>query len=235
MTVAVARPRRHAMLGVGLMAYGLAGLLILVVVAAGVLRALDRVEALSIAFEAQRRSLTTALETASSTIRSTAVTVSGIDSSLAQAQTSVSNAGRLATDVSLTMANLAGALNVTILGTQPFASASAGFTQAASELQSLATELMKTSTALGANSADTRAVGLQLVNLQTAVEAVRDGLRAAPDTRVSGTDVGSLRLVLGSLLAWLAVQALVAVFAGMGLLTRAMRRRRTEAPLVEID
>jgi hypothetical protein len=230
MTAVAARPRRHHLLGAGLIVYGLTGLIILVVVAAGILRGLDRIVELSVSVEQQRRSLTTALETASATISSTATTLSGIDASLGQAQMSVTEAATLATDVSATMANLAAALNVNILGSQPFASTSGGFTQAATELQTLAGALGQTSAALGSNGTDTRAVGQQLVRLQSAVDTVHDRLQTAPDTQVSGAEVGTLREVLGALLAWLAVQAVAAVLVGTWLLVRRIRRELTVEP-----
>jgi hypothetical protein len=209
---------------VGLIAYGLIGLVILVVVASGVLRGLGRVEALSVSFEKERRDLTQALTTASASIRSTATTVSGIDRSLSQAQTAVTDAAALSADVSFTMTQLASALNVSVLGSQPFLEVAGGFTRASDQLLTLSNELNLTSTALATNAADARTIGRDLLLLQSAVDAVRDGLKAAPDTAVTAADVGSLRLVLAALLAWLAVQAIAAVFLGMWLFRRARRR-----------
>jgi hypothetical protein len=220
----VARSRRHSALAVGLIAYGLVGLVILVVVASGILRGLSRVEALSVSFEQQRRDLTQALTTASTTIRSTGITVSGIDQSLSQAQLAVTNAATLSADVSLTMGQLAASLNVDIFGSQPFVGVAGGFTQASEELLTLSNQLSLTSNALATNAADARIIGRDLLLLESSVEAVRDGLKAAPDTAVTGTDIGSLRMVLGALLAWLAVQAIAAVFLGMWLLRRSRRR-----------
>jgi hypothetical protein len=220
----VARSRRHSALAVGLIAYGLVGLVILVVVASGILRGLGRVEALSVSFEQQRRDLTQALTTASTTIRSTGTTVSGIDQSLSQAQLAVTNAATLSADVSLTMGQLAASLNVDIFGSQPFVGVAGGFTQASDELLTLSNQLSLTSNALATNAADARIIGRDLLLLESSVEAVRDGLKAEPDTAVTGTDIGSLRMVLGALLAWLAVQAIAAVFLGLWLLRRSRRR-----------
>jgi hypothetical protein len=220
----VARSRRHSALAAGLIAYGLVGLVILVVVASGILRGLSRVEALSVSFEQQRRDLTQALTTASTTIRSTGTTVSGIDQSLSQAQLAVTNAATLSADVSLTMGQLAASLNVDIFGSQPFVGVAGGFTQASEELLTLSNQLSLTSNALATNAADARIIGRDLLLLESSVEAVRDGLKAAPDTAVTGTDIGSLRMVLGALLAWLAVQAIAAVFLGLWLLRRSRRR-----------
>lgn len=207
-------------LAVGLTAYGVSGLIILVIVTSGVLRGLDQVGELTLAIEQQRVSLSAALDAADRTMGSTATALAGVNGSLAEAQVSLTQVATLAADLSSTMGTLASALNVTILGSQPFAETSAGFSRAAIALQTVAGELGRTSAALGSNATDVLAVESELLRLQASVAAVRDGLGDVSGTAVSGADVGTLRLVIGALLAWLAVQAIAAAVVGVVLLGR---------------
>jgi hypothetical protein len=220
--VAGASPRTR-LIAVGLIAYGLIGLIVLAVVGTGVVGVLDRVQGLSTAFEQQRRSLTRALDTASITLGNAAETISGIDASLAKAELAVADAATLSNDVSFTMTELANALNVDILGSQPFAGVSGGFTRASTQLSALSIELTGTAGALGSNAEDAQAVGADLVRLQAAVDDLRDGIRDAPATGVSGSDLAMLRLVLIGLFIWLAVPALAGIAAGAWMWRRAPR------------
>jgi hypothetical protein len=122
------------------------------------------------------------------------------------------------------MSQLATSLQVDVLGSQPFVGLAGGFTRAADELLTLSNELTTTSNALAANGGDARAIGRDLLLLQDAVDSVRDGLKGAPNTSVTAADLGSLRIVVGALIAWLAVQAIAAVFIGMWLFARVRRR-----------
>ncbi|MEO7118598.1 MAG: hypothetical protein ABIZ34_06470 [Candidatus Limnocylindrales bacterium] len=212
-------------LAAGLIAYGTTGLLILLVVGAGIFSGLDRVEGLSRTVEEQRASITSALAAADLTMGSTGSALDGVNDSLADAQVSLTRVAGLATELSSTMGALASALNVSILGSQPFAGASEGFTNTALQLDSLAGEVSTTSASIGSNATDVAAVGTQVTRLQAAVADIREGLAGAPDTGVTGTDLGVLRLVIGALVAWLAVQAVAAVAAGSWLLRRDARRR----------
>lgn len=214
------RPIRHRLLGAGLIAYGVSGLLILTVLATGVLSSLDRIDGLFAQVDQQRRALASAVESASLALASTTAALAGIDSSLSQARTSAQDAVALAESVSGSMATLGASLNVTILGTQPFAAASSGFTQAGTDLKTLADRIGEMTVALGSNGADVQALEEQVGRLQRAVDAFHDGLQGSPGSTVSTADLGALRLGLLAFLAWLALQAAASAGVGAWLLAR---------------
>jgi hypothetical protein len=219
------RRRARATAGVILVAYGLAGLLILGSVAIGVSRPLEEVTQLADSLEEQRAGLLASLEETSATIGDAATGVAGMDASLGQARTATDRAATLANDVALTMGEVARSMNVTILGQQPLVGVAGGFERASAQLTSLAVDLGAIGSALGQNTDDAQLVAADLGALRASVDELGDLIGEGPTVAISTGELDAVRLVVYGLIGWLLILALGCIAAG-GVLLRAGSARR---------
>ena len=219
------RPRRRRALLRGLslllVAYGAAGIVILVVAVMGISQPLEEVVDLGESLEQQRAGLLDSLDTTAETLEDAAAGVDGMDDSLAQARTATDRAATIANDVSFTMSQMAIAMDVQILGSRPFQQLAGGFDQAAGQLGALSGDLGAIGTALGRNGDDARVVGEDLRSLRDTIDELATLVDAGPRLEASSEALEMVRIVLYGVLLWLLTLAAALIVLGLALWRRA--------------
>jgi hypothetical protein len=201
--------------GWALIAYGLAGILLLLIAFAVASGPLGTAQRLLV-------SLDGTLHAAADTARSTSTALDSVDSGLGEAQRGTADASTLVADAAATSGRLASAMGLTIFGAQPLIGLSDDFEAIQTQLTGLSANLDAVSGAMATSSDDLDDVRIDVARLATEIERVRD---------TTGTDAGgtgSIGLAVGVLLAWLALPAIAALIGGAALL-RIGRRLSLEA------
>jgi len=201
-------------IAMGLIAYGVIGLVIIVVAMLVTVGAFARIETLSQSVGAPLRSTARTVGDASGAFGRFAV-------SLDEAQRSSQDAAALARESADTMGGLADAMSVTIFGAQPLARAAEGFRDVSVQLDGLGEDLETVGEALGHNIADVQQAGRNLRDVREELDTLlaqfgdsADGTDAAPQG--GGTRLASVALY--ALLAWLAVPAIASLVLGLTVL-----------------
>ena len=201
--------------GWALIAYGLAGILLLLIAFAVASGPLGTAQRLLV-------SLDGTLHAAADTARSTSTALDSVDSGLGEAQRGTADASTLVADAAATSGRLASAMGLTIFGAQPLIGLSDDFEAIQTQLTGLSANLDAVSGAMATSADDLDDVRIDVARLATEIERVRD---------TTGTDAGgtgSIGLAVGVLLAWLALPAIAALIGGAALL-RIGRRLGLEA------
>lgn len=214
------RARRR--LGAGLVAFGLAGLTLLVAAGTLVLGSLTALDAAATSFERQRTELVAMLRPASAALSSAADSAANAGASLNTTSAAADRAALLATNLAGSFDGLAGLGSFEIFGARPFAGLSQEFVAVGADARALATDLRTAAESMRTNATDAGSVAANLRSLATQLEA----LVASADSRTGAGDaisdasaqLGLARLVLIGLLAWLAVPALASTWLGWGML-----------------
>lgn len=204
--------------GWSLVAYGLTGLALLmlaVVIGTGPVTSAEELLA----------SLDGTLQAAADTARSSSAALLSVDAGMQQAQTGTRDASTLVANAAATSGQLADAMGLSILGTQPLAGLADDFRTIATQLSDLSTSLSTVGDALATSTSDLAAVRADVDRLAVEVELAR-----AETGPGSGFGEGSLRLAYLALLAWLVLPAIGALVVGIGLL-RAERGVRISPPV----
>lgn len=210
-------PRALRIAGWSLVAYGLAGLTLLVlavVIGTGPVASAEELLA----------SLDGTLQAAADTARSSSTALLSVDAGMEQAQAGTRDASALVGNAATTSGQLADAMSLSILGTQPLIGLADDFRTIAAQLSSLGTTLSTVGDALATSTSDLATVRADVDRLAGEVELARD--QTGPG---SGFGAGSLRLAYLALLAWLVLPAIGALALGIGLL-RAERGVRISPP-----
>jgi len=218
--------RTRRLVGTGLIAYGLAGLVL--IAAAGVLvgGAIATLADVSGRVSQQRDALVATLRATSQTVDDAGTGIGGVGASLTMAKSSAEHATGLAGSLGQTLRELSSAMHVQIFGTEPLAGLSAGFDQAAAQADALATDLQGVSAALGANTTDLETSRRNLVTLGESLDRLVEAVDATPlgDTTLpGGVPPMLLEAAFIGLLVWLAIPALAALALGIGLLRGSLR------------
>lgn len=232
---------RRDRLAIALLAYGTVGLALLALTLVLTLASLGAIERLARSVDAtgpegigaRLRPVELALGDAEDALAGFDATIVGT------AEATVSGralTGRLAE----TLRGLAASLDVTILGSRPFAGLGAGFLAVANDADALAADLEQTTGALAANRAALATLGDRIGELRAEVAGLRAELMAGEAASGGSAGDGSAgimpaaeaftlsRLVLVLLLGWLAVPPLVAAIV-------AVRRLRARARVTATD
>jgi hypothetical protein len=197
---------RRRLAAVGLLVWGLIGLL---AIATGLSIGLDVANRAETLITSSDRTL--ALAAAST--RRAADALEGVVDGIGQARDSSIRASGLADDASATLDGLATSMSLSLFGTQPFLPLAANFSESADQAAALADELDALSGSLVTTGADTERLGVALDELASALEGSRDEADAPP-----------LRLGLALALAWIAVPTIGALMAGAALFAGDKRR-----------
>ena len=223
---------RRRRLGVGLLAFGISGLVLVVLAAVLVLGSLAAVDTAASGFERQRAELVAMIDPAASALSDAATSAANAGASL----TTASEASRRAADLTARLATsfegMAGLGSFDVFGARPFAAVASQFTDVATQSRTLSTDLTATADALAQNVADSTAVAVDLRNLADRLRRLEATTgasgRGAPGTAEAGSSlpIGAARLVLLGLLAWLAIPAIVSTWLGW----RLVRRPSTTVP-----
>jgi methyl-accepting chemotaxis protein len=201
-------------LGNGMVAFGVVGLVVTVVLALTWLGGLVALQDLDDRLEEDRQAVAVALGNTADLMASTATALEEVTGSMDSMGAALTDAADLLDRLASTTASLADSLNVTILGQQPFAGAAENLETIAEDLDTfaghsgdLAADLETLEPSLGALAADLRTVEDSVSALAVRVE------------EFSGVEqlVGFVRLyvLLSALLAgWLALLAAGCIWAG---------------------
>ena len=190
----------------GLILYGVVGLLLVVGGAVIGLDAAGRVERLTI-------SAGGTLDAAARSTRAAAESFTSIDSSLSQSGASADAAAVLAREAGATLDSLALAMQLSVFGAQPLVSLADEFASSADQAADLADQLDSVGGSLGDTRTDVAVIGVELEALSGELEALQGFGEAG-----AGSGSPPLRLMIGLLLAWLAVPAVGAIVFGLALL-----------------
>ena len=201
-------------IGLALMAYGIVGVVLAVVVAvAGVYAALRLDDVLARA-EAQRTELVATLDATGELLGSLVRTLDTAKPGFDQTATLTTNLAQLATDISGTADALAGRLDVQILGLQPFAGLGVQVQGIARQTSGLADGLTALTPSISGLTGDITAVGQGLQSLQQRLGAVEERIAAIGPL----DEYGRLALLVLALVVlldiWLAIPAAVAIEVG---------------------
>jgi hypothetical protein len=203
----------RATLGWGLVAYGVAGLVLSIVGFTFGLDAAGQLERLASATD-------TTLEAAARSTAAAADSFDSIDASLVNAESSVAQAATLSADAGATLAELSAAMNLTIFGAQPLATLADEFADSADQAEALAATLQTSAASVTDVRGDAEAIGAELATLAGELEALRSSVPANPVP---------VRGLVALLVAYLTLPAVAALVAG-SLVLRAERAARLAPP-----
>jgi hypothetical protein len=205
-----------------LFAFGVIGLALMAVAAGMLAASLATVNDAMTGFERQRTEVLAMLGPASSALDRAATSAENAGTSLGSTRDAATRAASLTTRLAESFESLASATDVDFFGTRPFASLGSQFVLVAQDARSVSTDLTTTSTALGTNIDDSRAVAADLRALVTQLDALESSLGGSSGTpAVSSTaslPIGVAWIVLFGLLAWLAVPAIASIWLGWRLI-----------------
>ena len=193
-------------LGWASIAYGIAGMALVVVGAIGGLEMADRIENLALRADST-------LAAAQRATEATADSFTGVDESLGEGEASADAAAILAREASATLHSLSLAMTINILGTQPLRPLAADFADSADQAAALAETLDGMGASLSDTRADMIAIGARLDQLAVELDALRDA------SSTEGT-TPPVRLFVTIVLVWLGLQAIGAIIGGLALLRR---------------
>ena len=196
----------------GLVAYGVAGLILSIVGVTFGLDAAGQLERLAAATDQT-------LEAAARSTAAAAASFDSIDDSLVSAEDSVAQAATLSADAGATLDALSAAMNLSVFGAQPLQPLADEFADAADQAGELATTLATTAGSVSDVQADAAAIGVELEGLADELEALRGSVPPDPVP---------IRGLVALLIAYLTLPAVAALIAG-SLMLRAQRAAR-EAP-----
>jgi hypothetical protein len=190
--------------GWALIAYGIAGIVLLVVGAISGMDAAARIERTAVVAGGT-------LAAAARATRAAADSFTSIDGSLAEAQSSAETAADLSRDASATLDSLAAAMGISIFGSQPLAPLAVEFSTSADQADQLGDTLDSVSGSMSETRTDVAVIGVEL-------DGLSDQLETLEGTTGTGGTAPPLRLFIGLLLVWLAIPALGALVYGLVLL-----------------
>jgi hypothetical protein len=225
MTGAGTRPRRRRGIPLALLAYGIAGAVLIALTAALLLVSLGAVERLVRSVEDDGPDqIATRLAPVEATLAEAELAVRGFESTLDGTSAATQSGRDMTSGLAAALRRLAVSLDVVILGTRPFAVVGAEFAAVADDAEALATDLAATTMALAENRAALFRLATELGDLRQEVATLRADLGGTNGSPTPGEDEPGLpfavpaeetfalaRLVLVLLLVWLAIPALVAV------------------------
>jgi hypothetical protein len=189
-----------------LIAYGLSGLALLIIVASVGLDAANRVERVA-------ASADSALDSAAITADAAADAVTSANDSLERGAASANDAASLSRDGSASLRSLGAAMELSIFGAQPLLPLADDFAATADQAASLADELDGVGGALTDTQSDITVLGSRLRDLSTELTALSGGEGAA-------ASAPPLRLIVVLLAVWMALPAVAALLTGIWLLRR---------------
>ncbi len=216
---------RLRIVGAALLIYGLAGVLIFVLVAVGVARPLERARHLSETIETQRVALADSLDQAETTIRGMSTGVGQVDSSLASAATAIDQAASISHDLATNMYGLSDAMTLSIFGAQPLVGLASGFQTTGQNLDQLGQNITDIGAALDTNRADAVTTAQDLSDLADSVHALVTSVSEGPSVAISPGTLDTVRLVIYAVAAWLVLLAVGCIAAGAYLINLSRRSR----------
>ena len=212
-------------LGTGMLVFGLIGMVIAAIVAVSLVYGAFAARNLDERLEADQAQITSALERVSASMTSLATTTSNAGTTLSTTSQVLIDAEHVLQQASDTLTVLSSALNISILGNQPFATASQRMSELAVTVSSFEARAAALGENLHRNAVDTEEMTGRIEDLGEQVDSLAE--------RIGGFDrIGELvalligGIVLAALLtAWVAFAAAFCAWAGWRL-----RRHATPVP-----
>lgn len=227
------RRQRRRRIGLGLIAFGVAGLVLIGAAGALLLASFKAVEDAASGFEEQRAEILAMLGPASDALDGAASSAANAGTSLQETRDAANQASELMRRLASSFESLASLGTFEILGARPFASLSGQFAEVAAESQTLSADLSEAATAMTTNVSDSAAVAADLRELAAQLDKLETSLGAGPDgeapARDTGLPIAAAQAVLVGLLLWLAVPAIAAISLGWRW-TRAVPRTARSLP-----
>jgi hypothetical protein len=204
-------------LGRGLVAFGGIGLALLLATAVLALVTIGSIGDAATGLERQRTDLVRMLEPAATSIRDAATSATHAGSSLTASAKAAQDGASLTTQLATSMEQLNSLSNLDMLGQRPFAGIGSSFGELGARSRTLSASLTTTADALGADIADTAAVGRDLNQLADQLDQLSSSAGATGPSAAS-TGFALLPILLLALLLWLAVPAGASLWIGLRLL-----------------
>jgi hypothetical protein len=197
-------PRR---LGTGLLAFGITGVILAGLIAAALFGGAIAARNLDDRLVADQNRIAAALTRLTLTMDTFAITVDHAGNTLSSSRDAMVHASSLLDNIGTTSSDLANALDISILGSQPFASAANGIRKVADETRTFAQDATALAAALDANGADATAMAEQIRSAKAQVSDLAASIAAFDRIdQVVGLIIGGI--VLGGLLTvWVALAA----------------------------
>jgi hypothetical protein len=202
---------------IALLAYGVLGLVITIVMLIVGLATFKQIDALQATVERQRASLVRSIRTVSATVKDTATTTSNFETSIGGARDSADAASKLANDTAGTFRDLAAASNIQIFGVQPLAGIAPQFDRSADQLQQLAISLGATRDALAQNRNDIQRVGTDLTQLNGELDNIANSLDQPGTLGLSTQAQLAFQLVFYGVCLLMLLQSAFSLIAGIAL------------------
>lgn len=204
-------------MGTAMVAFGLVGMIIAGVVAAGLISGAVAARNLDERLAAEQARLVTTLARVDSTMRQLVTTTDNAGNTLATTSGTLAGAGEVLGRVGDTAQELSTSIDISILGSRPLASASARFAELAVEVRAFQGDAQRLAENLSVNAADVDDLAIELDLLREEVAAVSARVAAFETTgELVSLLVGGILLV-GLLVAWLAVAAAGCAWVGLRL------------------
>jgi hypothetical protein len=181
---------RRRGLGVGLLAFGISGLVLVVLAAVLVLGSLAAVDTAASGFERQRAELVAMIDPAASALSDAATSAANAGASLTTASEASRRAADLTAGLATSFEGMAGLGSFDVFGARPFAGVASQFADVATQSRTLSTDLTATADTLAQNVADSTAVAVDLRNLADRLRR----LEASTGASRSGAGHGRRRL-----------------------------------------
>ena len=197
-------PRR---LGTALLAFGMTGVILAGLIAVALFGGAVAARNLDDRLVADQERIAASLTRLTLTMETLAVTVEHGADTLAASRDAMTHAADLLADISTTSADLANALDISILGSQPFASAANGVRNVGAKTTVFAQDATALAVALDANVADATTMAGQIRTAKTQASELAASIVAFDQIdQMVGLLIGGI--VLGGLLTlWVAVAA----------------------------
>ena len=219
-------------IGAALLAFGVIGLMLAGLLALGLVGGAIAARGLDERLEADQARLAQTLDRLGTTLGSVVTTMDNAGATLESSSTTLIHARDVLDQLAATSDELAGALDITILGNQPFVAASRRFTELAARVRVFREDANVLAARLATNAEDVVALSGRLESIETQVGELADRIDAYDRT---GEIVGFfvIGILLGGLLAaWLAVAAATCAWVGWRL--RNVPLRPAEAPIAPV-
>lgn len=173
--------------------------------------------------EGQRRQIVRLLDATETAIDDAETAVRSADDSLGQTADAAASAGGFMTELATTMRAASGTLRLSVFGTQPFVPVAEDFERVAGQAEAVAADLQATAGSVDDASADLATLAADLAEMRAEMATIRSGISGQIET-------DSWRLVIGALLGWLVIPALVSLLLGLRWLRPAPRSTIPPAP-----
>jgi hypothetical protein len=223
---AASRVNLLRLLALGLLIYGAVGLAATLYGHALVRQAFAGARELGVMAPGEKSRALRGLESIATTLDDASASAGNMSGSFGQSQASLATASEVATELAAALREAARYTQFDILGVQPIAGMAQPFLESSDQLEVLSGDLGRTSAALSSNAADMQRLSADFQRLKVEVDGLRQSVARLPTDPTSGSGAQRLETALTAMLAWIGLQALASLFAGLAILLIPLARAR---------